>query len=461
MADADGDQLHRRAVLDLVDDEAQVLFEVVAGVHREGGIVHRRAVGNHHQDAPLLGAGEQALVRPIHRLAVNILLQQALAHHQPEVAARAPPWRVGRLVDDVAQVVEAPRRLRLARLQPRLAGLAALPGAGGEAQNLHLHAATLQRARQNVGAGGRHGDGAPAHGAGVVEQQRHHRVAEVHVLLALEGQRLLRIDDDARQARGVEDAFLQVEGPRAVLLRHQAPLQSVGEARDDGREVAELLVEVGAQALQLLGLAQLLRRDDLVKARGERLVLRAAMLEQGGVGRAPAFRGFLRLAHVGVFGHFARGRVVRVHLSVLDVLGRVLGLLHLHGVAGGILLALALALLGLGIRLRIAAFLAGLVMIHGALVHHVEGLEQLVDRAAEGALVFQRIAELVEFAAAPILDDRAPEFDDALRGLWRGKAGQALAHHHGHSVLQRRVGAVAHFRVRAAVVAILQHGREV
>ena len=55
----------------------------------------------------------------------------------------------------------------------------------------------------------------------------------VHVLLLLEGQRLLRIDDDARQARGVEHAFLEIEFPGAVLLRHQPALQPVGEARDD------------------------------------------------------------------------------------------------------------------------------------------------------------------------------------------------------------------------------------
>jgi hypothetical protein len=46
-------------------------------------------------------------VRPEQRLAVDVFLQQALAHHQAEVAARAAPGLVGLLVDDVAQVVEA------------------------------------------------------------------------------------------------------------------------------------------------------------------------------------------------------------------------------------------------------------------------------------------------------------------------------------------------------------------
>ena len=41
---------------------------------------------------------------------------------------------------------------RALRGQPGLAALAALPGAGGEAEDLDLHAATLQRAREDVGA---------------------------------------------------------------------------------------------------------------------------------------------------------------------------------------------------------------------------------------------------------------------------------------------------------------------
>ena len=107
MADADGDEFHGRAGLDLLDDEAQVPLEVVAGIHRKGRIVDRRAVRDHHQDAALLGPAEQALVRPVERLAVDVLLEQALAHHQAEILARAAPGRVGGLVDDVAQIVEA------------------------------------------------------------------------------------------------------------------------------------------------------------------------------------------------------------------------------------------------------------------------------------------------------------------------------------------------------------------
>src|SRR6266404_2777617 len=49
-----------------------------------------------------------------------------------------------------------------------------------------------------------------------------------------------RIDDDARQPRRVEQAFFEVEVPDAVLLRHQAALQPVGETGDDALQVGEL-----------------------------------------------------------------------------------------------------------------------------------------------------------------------------------------------------------------------------
>ena len=87
------------------------------------------------------------------------------------------------------------------------------------------------------------------------------------VLLALEGERLERIDDDARQARRVEHAFLEVELPGAVLLRQQPALQPVGEPADDALQMRELLVEIGAQPRQLVGVAQILGLDDLVELR--------------------------------------------------------------------------------------------------------------------------------------------------------------------------------------------------
>src|ERR1051326_2977137 len=85
-------------------------------------------------------------------LAVDILLQDPFAQHQPEITSGAAPRRIRRLVNDVPQVIEAARVGRLAGGDPALARLPALPGAGRKAEDLDLDAATLQRAGENVGA---------------------------------------------------------------------------------------------------------------------------------------------------------------------------------------------------------------------------------------------------------------------------------------------------------------------
>src|ERR1043165_7412186 len=110
-------------------------------------------------------------MRPVERLAVDVLLEQSLAHHQAKVLARAPPWRIRRFVDDVAQIVESAGIGWLAAGKPRLARLPALPGARREAKNLDLHAAALQGARQNVRTGCRNRNRPSAHRTGIVQQE--------------------------------------------------------------------------------------------------------------------------------------------------------------------------------------------------------------------------------------------------------------------------------------------------
>ncbi|MNC53690.1 hypothetical protein D3C75_1031270 [compost metagenome] len=169
-------------------------------------------------------------MRPGQGLAVDVFLQQALAHHQAQVLLGPAPRGVGGLVDDVAQVVQASRIGGLAGADPRLTALTALPGAGGEAQDLDLDPAPFQRPRQDVGADRRHHDRSPAHRARVVDQQGHDRVPKRALALHLERQGAGRIGDDTGQTRGVQHAFFQIERPTAALLRHQAALQLVGQA---------------------------------------------------------------------------------------------------------------------------------------------------------------------------------------------------------------------------------------
>jgi len=121
----------------------------------------------------------------------------------PRFLARAPPRRVGGLVDDVWRRSLRPARIgRLAGGKPRLARLPALPGAGGEAENFHLDAAALQASAPGYRRrSARHRD----RGGRAIEpelsrkKQRHHGVAEGRLLLVHERQRMIGIGDHARQ----------------------------------------------------------------------------------------------------------------------------------------------------------------------------------------------------------------------------------------------------------------------
>jgi len=151
---------------------------------------------------------------------------------------------------NVPEIVEAAGIGRLAGGKPRLARLPALPGPCSEAEDFHLDAAALQGARQDIGAGGRDRDRAPAHRAGIVQQQRHHGVAEGRFPFSL----MTTADDrdQSPRATAAPDRArpLEIEFPGAVLLRHQPALQPVGEPRHDPLQMRQLLVEIAAQALQ-------------------------------------------------------------------------------------------------------------------------------------------------------------------------------------------------------------------
>ena len=124
----------------------------------------------------------------------------------------------------------------------------------------------------------------------------------------------MRIGDDARQPRRIENTFLEIELPGAILLRHQAALQAVGEAANSALEMGELLVEESAQAVEFRFVAKLFRGDRLVEFLREDRVVDLLVEIREGMVRAADFAGFVRLVAVVV------GEVVRLRAS-LDWLG--------------------------------------------------------------------------------------------------------------------------------------------
>ena len=112
------------------------------------------------------------------------------------------------------------------------------------------------------------------------------------------------------QLAGIEDALLQVEVPRPVLVRHQLALQPVGQLADDAGDIFHVPVQHQPQPVELFRVAQVRRSDDFVEARLEDAV------------------GVLRLAavlvvalHVGMrrvaVGHALVGPVRLDHLAIL------------------------------------------------------------------------------------------------------------------------------------------------
>src|SRR5690349_8744476 len=92
---------------------------------------------------------------------------------------------VGALVDDVAKVVEPARARGASGGQPGLPALTALPPARSEAEDFGCDPATLERPGKDVGADRRDRDRPSAHRPGIVDQQRHHGVAEFGIALDL------------------------------------------------------------------------------------------------------------------------------------------------------------------------------------------------------------------------------------------------------------------------------------
>ena len=83
VTDADGQQFNRRAGLDIADHFAEMFFEIAAAVYRQRRIIDRRAIGDNEENAPVLTAGQKALMRPDQSLAVDVLLQDSSRSIRP------------------------------------------------------------------------------------------------------------------------------------------------------------------------------------------------------------------------------------------------------------------------------------------------------------------------------------------------------------------------------------------
>ena len=257
--------------------------------------------------------------------------------------------------------------------------------------------------------------GPPAHGAGIVEQQRNHGVAELGVAFLLEAERRGGVGDDAGQAACVEDAFLQVEMPGPVLLCLQAALQAVGQPADRPLQGFELLVEIGAQAFQFRRFGKVLGGDFLVIAGIKDLVVGIGVGMRRGrrrVHRRFAILGLDILGHLGVVvlvvGDLGLGGVHLLGLAVLRF--RVLVFLAVLILAAGIGLVLG-ALFRLGLGLVVLALVVGVV---AQLVAIAEVRDHLAGEFRERFLVVEHLVGIGETVPGLALEEAFPQVHDVL-----------------------------------------------
>src|SRR5579883_137573 len=265
------------------------------------------------------------------------------------------------------------------------------------------------------------------------------------------------VDDDAGKPRRIEQPLLQVEFPRAVLLRHQTALQPVGEPRHHALQVGELLVEISAQAVEFLGLAQVFGGNDFVEPGDERLVVGTARFVLAPLARPPRLGRALRIAHFGIVRHISGRRVGGLSGAVGQILGCRLRLLEAHALA--VFGLRGIALLALLLLTSVLAVLVALVLVVfvAAVVAHVERIEKIVDRISESALVLDHVLEAVEVAASTPLDPAPPQLDDTPRRGRRRLTREALAHQHGKRLFDRRIGPISDLVEFAAMELIVEH----
>ncbi len=160
-------------------------------------------------------------------------------------------------------------------------------------------------------------------------------------------------------------------------MRHQPTLQPVGEPSDDATEVLQLLVEIVAQPLQFLRLAQVLGVDDLVEPGRIGLVVGPAPL--AGRLRRAVFRRFLGFAGRRFVGEVGRGRIVGLDRAVFEFVGRFVRRFPLHRVGRFLALAFALGVFGaLGRRVLFLRFRV-VVLVGLGIARQVERFQQTMQ----------------------------------------------------------------------------------
>ena len=212
-------------------------------------------------------------------------------------------------------------------------------------------------------------------------------------------------------------------------------MQLVGEAADCAFQRLQLLVQVGAQALQFDRFGQIFGVDFLVEGAGVNLIIRVCIRE--GRGRGRLHRGFA-VGHVGLVACILGGAFVHADLGLRRVL---LLFLRLLGVGVGIfgiavVLAAAVLLLVVGVLLGLVVLVVILgVGVVAQLVAVTQILDDLARKAGEITLIGQCVLQISSVSpASPSIKPRrssitlrAPSGNSRPVARWRMRYPAAVA----------------------------------
>jgi hypothetical protein len=229
-----------------------VQVEILVAVGSQGGLVHRRAVGHHHQDLANLAPAAQAAVRPLHRLAVDVLLEHVVAHEESQRRTRAAPGNVGRLHYHVFERVQPAGRIRVAVGRPLPRRLASVPLTRREAEHLALDTASFEHLGEDFDRQRGDEHGTAAHRAGVIDQQADDRARKGRVAFLLERTCAPSARHQCVAPEAVQLALVEIEPPLSRLARHQHPHQPLGQSRHHDAQRGQVLLEHLAECLQFL-----------------------------------------------------------------------------------------------------------------------------------------------------------------------------------------------------------------
>ena len=215
-----------------------------------------------------------------------------------------------------------------------------------------------------------------------------------------------------------------VKIPTAVLLRHQTALQAVGKLCYDRLQVRQLLVEIGAQAVELFFVGQFDRGDRLVIFDRPDFVIALRQMVP-----IAALRG--NGLHA-VIAHFAIGAVLIVHVFAV-IIGFGLFAFALLRLGAGFCLAsftfalvFAVAVLVLAVIGVITTFV-GIGRIHIAF-GEVQMLQHRLRQRGKVPLIIQCKRKCIKVATGIFLNPTTQHVDPSGCARGDGQACEALAH---------------------------------